>query len=49
VEINGVDLKKVVPAARGKKVDRKTMINSLDKVLKEWGNYGKNLVFNYVI
>jgi GLPGLI family protein len=49
VEINGVDLKKVVPAARGKKVDRKTMINSLDKVLKEWGSYGKNLVFNYVI
>lgn len=49
VEINGVDLKKVAPATKGKKVDRKTMIGALDKVLKEWGDYGKNLVFNYVI
>ena len=49
VELNGIDFKKITPATRGKKVDRKTMIGSLDKVLKEWGDYGKNLVFNYVI
>jgi GLPGLI family protein len=49
VEVNGIDLRKVTPATKGKKVDRKTMISSLDKVLKEWGDYGKNLVFNYVI
>ena len=49
VEVNGIDLKKVTPATKGKKVDRKTMIGSIDKVLKEWGDYGKNLVFNYVI
>lgn len=49
VEINGVDLKKVIPATKGKKVDRKTMISSLDKVLKQWGDYGKNLIYNYVI
>lgn len=49
VEVNGVDIKKVAPATKGKKVDRKTMIGSLDNVLKEWGDYGKNLVFNYVI
>jgi GLPGLI family protein len=49
VETNGVDLRKVTPATKGKKVDRKTMIGSLDKVLRQWGDYGKNLVFNYVI
>jgi len=49
VEMSGVDMKKVIPATKGKKVDRKTMIGSLDKVLREWGDYGKNLVFNYVI
>jgi GLPGLI family protein len=49
VEIGGSDLKKVTPATKGKKVDRKTLINSLDKVLSDWGPYGKNLVFNYVI
>lgn len=49
VETNGVDIKKVLPATKGKKVDRKTMIGSLDKVLRQWGDYGKNLIFNYVI
>ena len=49
VEVNGINLSEVKPATKGKKVDRKTMIGSLDKVLKEWGNYGKNLVMNFVI
>jgi GLPGLI family protein len=49
VEINNVNLSKVVPATKGKKVDRQTMIQSIDKVLKNWGSYGKNLVWNYVI
>jgi len=49
VEVNGVDMKKVVPATKGKKVDRKTMIQSLDKALKDWGDYGKNMVWNFVI
>lgn len=49
VEMNGVDLKKITPATKGKKVDRKTMIGALDKVLGQWGDYGKNLFFNYII
>jgi hypothetical protein len=49
VELGGTELKRIAPATKGKKVDRKTMISALDKVLKEWGDYGKNLVFNYVI
>ena len=49
VEINGIDMNKVVPATNGNKLNRKTMIQSLDKVLKAWGNYGKNMVWNFVI
>jgi GLPGLI family protein len=49
VEVNGIDLSKVNPASKGKKVDRQTMIRSLDKVLKNWGSYGKNMVWNFVI
>lgn len=49
VEVNGVNLTTVKPATKGKKVNRRTMIGSLDKVLKEWGSYGKNLVLNFVI
>jgi GLPGLI family protein len=49
VEIDGVNLSKVVPATKGKKMNRRSMIQSLDKVLKNWGDYGKNLVWNYVI
>ncbi|MGN6164418.1 MAG: GLPGLI family protein [Flavisolibacter sp.] len=49
VEVNGVDMSKVKPATKGKKVNREAMIQSLDKVLKNWGNYGKNMVWNFVI
>ena len=49
VEVSNVNMNQVVPATKGKKVDRPTMIKSLDKVLKDWGNYGKNLVLNFVI
>lgn len=49
VEIKGVNLSGVSPAVKGKKVDRHTMIQSLDKVLKNWGSYGKNMVWNFVI
>ena len=49
VEVNGINLSSVKPAAKGKKVNRQTMIGSLDKVLKQWGSYGKNLVMNFVI
>ncbi|HEX2607194.1 MAG TPA: GLPGLI family protein [Flavisolibacter sp.] len=49
VEVNGVNLSTVVPATKGKKVNRQTMIQSLDKVLKNWGNYGKNMVLNFII
>ena len=49
VEINGVNMTKVTPATKGKKVTRSVMIQSLDKVLKNWGDYGKNLIWNFVI
>ena len=49
VETNGLNMNAVVPATKGKKVNRKTMIQSIDKVLKNWGNYGKNMVWNFVI
>jgi hypothetical protein len=49
VEVNGINMTQVMPATKGKKVNRKTMITSLDKVLKEWGDYGKNMIWNFVI
>jgi GLPGLI family protein len=49
VEINEVNMKPVVPATKGKKVNRQTMLQSIDKVLKNWGSYGKNMVWNFVI
>jgi GLPGLI family protein len=49
VEVNGINMSTVVPASKGKKVNRTTMIQSLDKVLKNWGNYGKNMVLNFII
>jgi GLPGLI family protein len=49
IEVNNVPMNKVVPATKGKKVNRPTMIKSLDKVLKDWGSYGKNMVLNFII
>lgn len=49
VEVNGVDMSKVKPEVKGKKVTRQTMLKSLVDVLKNWGNYGKNMVWNYII
>jgi GLPGLI family protein len=49
VEITNVPMNQVIPATKGKKVDRSTMNKSLEKVLKEWGSYGKNLFLNFVI
>ena len=49
VELTDINMTKIVPATKGKKVNRQTMIQSLDKVLKNWGDYGKNLIWNFVI
>jgi GLPGLI family protein len=49
VEVNGVNLNSVVPASKGKKVTNKSMIESLEKVLKRWGDYGSKLIMNFVI
>jgi hypothetical protein len=39
----------VVPATKGKKVDRPTMMKALDKVLRQWGEYGGKLIVNFAI
>jgi hypothetical protein len=39
----------VTPATKGKKVDRPTMMKSLDKVLRQWGEYGGKLIVNFAI
>lgn len=49
VEVNGVNLTTVVPATKGKKVDRKKMYTSLNDVLKNWGKDGRSMVLNFLI
>ena len=49
VEVNGVNLSSVRPATKGKKVTYKEMIHSVNNVLKQWGNYGKNIVIAFMI
>lgn len=49
VEVFDVDMKAVAPATRGKKMDRATMMKSLDKVLRQWGTYGSKLIVNFAI
>jgi len=49
VEVININMKTVVPATKGKKVNRETMVNALDKVLKQWGTYGSKLIVNFLI
>jgi hypothetical protein len=49
VEVNGFNMNSVTPATKGKKVNYKNMIESIDKVLKNWGDYGRNMVINFMI
>lgn len=49
VEVFDVNMNVVTPATKGKKVNKATMISSLDKVLKQWGSYGSKLIVNFAI
>ena len=49
VEVNGVSLAKLQPATKGKKVTRKSMMDALDNVLKNWGKYGSRMRLYYVL
>ena len=49
VEINGIDMNRVRPETKGKKTTRKAMIQSLDKVLKNFGSVSKGMVWQYII
>ena len=49
VEINGIDMTRVRPETKGKKTTRKAMIQSLDKVLKNFGSVSKGMVWQYII
>jgi GLPGLI family protein len=49
VEVNGVNLNSVKPATKGKKVNYQQMIRSVNDVLKQWGDYGKNIVIAFMI
>ncbi len=49
VEVNGVNLNAATPATKGKKVNYKTMVELLDKVMKNWGEEGKKMILTFMI
>ena len=48
VEINNVNMNSVSPATKGKKVNYKTMVDAIEKVLKG-SNFGRNIILNFMI
>lgn len=49
VEVANINMSTVAPATKGKKVNRATMMKSLDRVLRQWGTYGSKLIVNFEI
>jgi GLPGLI family protein len=49
VDVFDINMNSVTPATKGKKVSRNVMMQSLDKVLRQWGDYGSKLIVNFAI
>jgi hypothetical protein len=49
VEVFDINMTKVTPATKGKKVNRAAMFKSLESIAREWGTYGSKLLINFVI
>ncbi|MDB5196421.1 MAG: hypothetical protein JWP88_792 [Flaviaesturariibacter sp.] len=49
VDVFDINMNAVTPATKGKKVNRSTMLKSIDKVLREWGTYGSKMAVNFSI
>lgn len=49
VDVFDINMNVVTPATKGKKVNRSTMMKSLDKILRQWGTYGSKMITNFEI
>ncbi len=49
VEVLDINMSKVTPATKGKKVSRTAMITQLATIAKDWGTYGSKLIINFFI
>ena len=49
VEVLDVNMSKVNPATKGKKVTRTSLMTTLNVLAKDWGTYGSKLLVNFVI
>jgi GLPGLI family protein len=49
VDVFDINMNSVAPSTKGKKVSRATMMQALDKVLRQWGEYGSKLIVNFAI
>ncbi|MEO7983619.1 MAG: GLPGLI family protein [Bacteroidota bacterium] len=49
VEVFDIKMNKVAPATKGKKVNRVSMMMSLETIAKDWGAYGSKMLVNFII
>jgi len=44
VQVVNVPTSQIQPAAKGKKTNRKTMLEAINRALKDWDAYGRKMV-----
>ena len=49
VQASDVNIKSIVPAAKGKKTNRTAMLASLDKAMKDWEAWGRKMLLSLFI
>ena len=49
VEENAIAIENIIPAIKGKKVDRKAMYLKLQEVMKDWDTFGRKMLLAILI
>jgi GLPGLI family protein len=49
ISITGVNMKSVIPAVKGKKTTRTSMLSTLTKAMKNWDQWGQKMLLAFVI
>jgi len=49
VSISGINMNSISPAIKGKKTTRANMLSTINKVMKNWDQYGQKMLLAFLI
>ena len=49
VSVSGINMKTITPAIKGKKTNRASMLGTINKVMKNWDQYGQKMLLAFLL